>query len=69
MRTALEVDTDNIEMRLALSRALAKGGRYKESLKYISEVLEIDPYHPEARQLGHDIAEKINPTTAATPGE
>jgi tetratricopeptide (TPR) repeat protein len=69
MRMALDIDNDNIEMRLTLSRALARAGRYKEALKYIADVLDIDPYNVEALQLGQDIAKKIGAATAATTSE
>jgi tetratricopeptide (TPR) repeat protein len=65
MRTAVEFNHDNIEMRLRLATELARAGLYKEALKYIAEALDLDPYHPAALKLGHLIAGKTEPESAS----
>jgi tetratricopeptide (TPR) repeat protein len=56
---ALDVDKTNLEMRVRLASALAKGGKYKEALQYISQALEIDPNDKVSLELGHRIVQAI----------
>ncbi|SYZ74170.1 membrane hypothetical protein [Candidatus Zixiibacteriota bacterium] len=56
---ALDVDKENVDMRIRLASALAKGGKYKEALQYISQALEIDPNNKVSLELGHRIVQAI----------
>ncbi len=56
---ALNVDKENVDMRIRLASALARGGKYKEALQYISQALEIDPNNKVSLELGHRIVQAI----------
>nr|MBN2278407.1 DUF2723 domain-containing protein [candidate division Zixibacteria bacterium] len=58
--TALDIDKENIDMRIRLASALAMAGRYSEALKYVSAALEIDSQDPASLELGRKIVEALN---------
>ncbi|MEW5922992.1 MAG: DUF2723 domain-containing protein [Candidatus Zixiibacteriota bacterium] len=59
-KKALALDMESIELRLHLASALAKAKRYKESLKYISDALEIDSQNQECLKLGKSVLDAMN---------
>lgn len=56
---ALNIDRESIDMRVRLAVGLAKAGRLKEALKFISDALEIDPNDKNSLELGRSIVKAI----------
>lgn len=56
---ALSIDKENIDMRIHLAAALARAGKLKEALQYISQALEIDPNDKNSLELGRHIVRAI----------
>lgn len=56
---ALNVDKGNVDMRVRLAAALARAGKYKEALQYISQALEIDPNDKNSLELGRHIVKAL----------
>jgi tetratricopeptide (TPR) repeat protein len=52
---ALNIDNENIDMRLRLASALARSGKIKEALQYVAQALELDPNDPNSLQLGKQL--------------
>ncbi|PKK84070.1 MAG: hypothetical protein CVT49_05460 [candidate division Zixibacteria bacterium HGW-Zixibacteria-1] len=59
-KRALALDKESIDLRLHLASALAKAKRYKESLKYLSDALEIDSQDPNCLKLAKSILDAMN---------
>jgi hypothetical protein len=56
---ALSIDKQNIDMRIRLAAALARAGKLKEALQYISQALEIDPNDKNSLELGRHIVKAL----------
>jgi hypothetical protein len=56
---ALTADRGNIDMRIRLAAALARAGKLKEALQYISQALEIDPNDKNSLELGRHIVKAL----------
>jgi hypothetical protein len=52
---ALDIDKENIDMRVRLASALARSGKIREALQYVSQALELDPNDPNSIQLGKQL--------------
>jgi len=59
-KIALDVDRESVALRKNLAIGLAKAGNYKEALRYVSQVLEIDSRDEEALRLGKEIIKKLD---------
>ena len=66
---ALSIDKDNIDMRIRLAAALARAGKLKEALQYISQALEIDPNDKNSLELGRHIVKAIEKRQAVAANE
>jgi tetratricopeptide (TPR) repeat protein len=56
---ALSVDKGNVDMRVRLAAALARAGKFREALQYISHALEIDPNDKNSLELGRHIVKAL----------
>lgn len=68
-KKALALDKESIDLRLHLAKALANAKRYKESLKYISDALEIDSQDQECLKLGRAVLEAMQREKALAQNE
>jgi tetratricopeptide (TPR) repeat protein len=57
---ALEINKTNVDLRLRLAANLARNEQYKDALKYVAEVLDIDSRNQSALKLGQKIVDMVN---------
>ncbi len=66
---ALSIDKENIDMRIRLAAALARSGKLKEALQYISQALEIDPNDKNSLELGRHIVKALEKQKAVAAND
>ena len=65
----LNIDKENIDMRVRLASALARSGKVREALQYVSQALELDPNDPNSLQLGKQLLKVMEKKGAVAANE
>ncbi|MFH2036354.1 MAG: hypothetical protein ABIJ45_08125, partial [Candidatus Zixiibacteriota bacterium] len=56
---AIKVNEQSIDLRLQFAARLARHKKYKEALKYIADVLDLDPQNSMAIKMGQKIVKEL----------